>query len=349
MVYVPPKLQARDLREGILRVVHHIKRRRTAIDMRENEMMVQRTIAEFKDLYHALVTYFGDQLETEPNDPVMRFMFTRFVTKLIAFRRRIADLLGYTGGESMEQIVLSEKVASLEIQTYTPSDFGGVGARVAGDTKLLHSLPEEFMAHPSRFLQKLPNYGRPSLLSWLESREKDINHPLSIGDLLDLGFDPTRLKEIAVGGQCLIIERMQLKQLPQLERKRELLEQIAPAVAGMRVCNALLKTNPPMLVVRDRGNVYVVRKKIQGIHWEEAVEQLQMNPALRHLNAAARMDRVIRDTVRISADMVMKKLTLGDTPLLDVLACFVSWDLEGNRPGMIVDPSSSYLDSVWMA
>jgi hypothetical protein len=349
MVYVPPKLQHRDLREAVLRVVHHIKRRRTAIDMRDNEVMVQRTISEFKDLYRALVTYFEPQLGKNQNDPVMRFMFTRFVTKLIAFRRRIADLLGYTGGESLEQIALTEEVANLEIQTYTPSNLGGRATRVAGDAALLASLPDKFREQPARSIQELPNYARPSLLSWLDRHGKNVTDPLSIGDLLDLGFDPTRLKEITIDGNRFICERMQLKQLPLLEKKRALLEQILGVLPGMRVHNAFLKSNPPVLVLRDRGNIYVLRRKIHGIHWEEAMEQLQTDSALRSLNTATRLDRVIRDTVRSSLELITTKMQVGEPLPSDFLTCFVSWDLKRNRPRMMIDPSGSYLDSVWVA
>jgi len=349
MIYVPPKLRNRDLREPVLRVVHHIKRRRTAIDMRDNEVMVQRTITEFKNLYGALLTYFEGEMGKDKKDPIMRFMFTRFVTKLIAFRRRIADLLGYTGGESLEQIVLAEEVANLEIQTYTPSDFGGNAAWEAGDKGLMEILPTQFTQHPARFIQGLPNYGRPSLLSWLKDRGKGISDPLSIGDLLDLGFDPTRLKEITAEGQRFICERMQLKQLPQLDKKRTLLEQMPTALTGVRARNALLQTNPPVVTIRDRGNVYVVRRKIDGIHWEEAVEQLQVDPQLRRLNATANVDRVIRETVRVATEMIAKKITLKDANPLDVFTCFVSWNLEANQPRLMVDPSGSYLESAWMA
>jgi hypothetical protein len=37
---------------------------------------------------------------------------------------------------------------------------------------------------------------------------------LTIGDLLDLGFDPTRLKEITIEGTDFIFERMQARMLP---------------------------------------------------------------------------------------------------------------------------------------
>ena len=55
--------------------------------MRDNEEMVRQTIAEFKELHAALlVTYFeADLKEGTLHIPLMRFMFTRYVTKLIAF------------------------------------------------------------------------------------------------------------------------------------------------------------------------------------------------------------------------------------------------------------------------
>ena len=107
MIFVPSGLAARDLKDPILKLLHHIKRKRPAIDMRDNELMVKRTIEEFKDLYSALLIYFEKEISTGQDSSLMRFMFTRFVTKLLGFRRRIGRLLGYTGGESLEQIVLS--------------------------------------------------------------------------------------------------------------------------------------------------------------------------------------------------------------------------------------------------
>jgi hypothetical protein len=113
MIYIPPRWQGKQLRELLLKMVYHLKRKRAAIDMRDNEVMVQRTIREFKDLYDALLTYFKTELQTGKNTPLMQFMFTRFVTKLVSFRRRIGTLLGYTGGESLEQIELHPKIAAL--------------------------------------------------------------------------------------------------------------------------------------------------------------------------------------------------------------------------------------------
>ncbi len=38
-------------------------------------------------------------------------------------------------------------------------------------------------------------------------------------------------------------------------------------------------------------NGYVLRKKVEGIHWEEAVEQLQTLPELKELNRGMRIDK----------------------------------------------------------
>ncbi len=58
MVFVPAALAERDLKDAILKLVHHLKRKRPTIDMRDNELMVRRTIDEFKEIYAALLNYF---------------------------------------------------------------------------------------------------------------------------------------------------------------------------------------------------------------------------------------------------------------------------------------------------
>ncbi len=61
---------------------------------------------------------------------------------------------------------------------------------------------------------------------------------------MDLGFDPTRLKEITIDGSVYIFERMQIRMLPQLQERAVALHRIAGQVAAKRVRNALLQTNP---------------------------------------------------------------------------------------------------------
>ncbi|MBI5251078.1 MAG: MBL fold metallo-hydrolase, partial [Desulfomonile tiedjei] len=250
MVYIPPSLAGKDLRDPVLKLVHHIKRKRPHIDMRDNELMVKRTIEEFKELYSALLGYFENTIKAGENDPLMRFMFTRFVTKLLGFRRRIARLLGYTGGESLEQIELDPKVRALPIQSYAPKELATNPLFQSGDKELWLHLPEALKNNPARTIEALPNYRRPNLTAWLDNIGAPQSHAMTIGDLMDLGFDPTRLKEITIGDKEYIFERMQDRMLPQLEQRKLILNRIAAHAAGKRIRNSVVHTNPPMLVLR---------------------------------------------------------------------------------------------------
>lgn len=349
MIYIPPRLEGKDLRAPILRLMHHLSRKRTAIEMRDNQIMVQRTIAEFKELYSALLGYFEDEIKNGESSPLMRFMFTRFVTKFIAFRRRIEALLGYTGGESLEQIILAPEITGLPAQSYAPFDLENSPNLVSGDMGLWSRLPGALKKQPARTIEALPNYQRPNLLNWLRERGVNAGHSLTIGDLIDLGFDPTRLKEISVGGEEFIFERIQARQLPDLEKKRVLLESVESKMRGSKIKNASLRVNSPLLTIRDRGNAYVLRRKIDGIHWEEAVEQIHSSSRLKDLDNSLKLHGMILGTVREANRAVSKQMKGEGTEPQDLLACFVSWDIKANQPLLMVDFSNCYLESVWMA
>jgi len=349
MVYIPPKFQGRDLREPFLKILYHLDRKRATIDMRDNEMMVQSTIAEFKDIYSALTAYFHQDLQQGKTTPFMRFMFTRLVTKLVAFRRRIADLVGYTGGDSLEQMVLDPTISDLPAHSYSPSTLQGVASFVTGDTKVWKTTPQELKKSPARFIQTLPNYRRPSLLKWLEEKGKPYDDPLTIGDLLDVGFDPTRLKEITLTGEQYIFERVQARQLTELLMKKELLERLGKVLSGTKVRNAHLKVNPPLLIIKDGGNGYVFRKKIPAIHWEEAMEQIQVVDSLKEMNSSMNIKSLLLSTVRESGKALETLLHGDERALLDRMTYFVSWNIPSNRPGLVIDFTSVYLEAVWVA
>jgi hypothetical protein len=349
MIYIPRRLKGRDLRESLVKAVHHLIRKREVIDMRDNEVMVQRTIAEFKALHAALMTYFAEEIREGSPSSLMRFMFTRFVTKFIAFRRRIETLLGYTGGESLDQISLKPEIAELPAQSYAPSEMESTPHLVTGDTDLYSALPENLRRHPARFIESLPNYRRPNLANWLRARGLTEDHTLTIGDLLELGFDPTRLKEISLGGKAFIFERIQTKQLPDLKQKEALLKHVGVTLPGTRVKNALMKTNPPLLVIRDRGNAYVLRGKVSGIHWEEALEQIYRESQLKVLDDSLSLRRLIRTTVGRAMERVSESLESEAGNPNDLLACFVSWNLETNRPLVQIDPAGTFLNTIWLA
>lgn len=349
MIFVPPSLIGRDLKDPVLKLMHHLKRKRTALEMRENEFMVRRTIEEFKDLYSALLTYFSAGLSDGEADPLMRYMFTRFVTKLLGFKRRIGRLLGYTGGESLEQIVLDAPVRALPVQSYAPRGLADRPSFVAGNRELWLHLPEVVKKHPARVIESLPNYRRPSLLSWLKEAGRSSTDTLTIGDLLDLGFDPTRLKEITLDGQDFIFERIQLRMLGQVQKKIATMERIGAEIRDFRMNTTRLMINPPLVVIRDRGNGYILRRKVPGIHWEEAVEQLRMEPALKNLNSALSVDRIVGSSIGRASDWVLSLLDKEEASVLDSSNFFVSWNLETNQPMLNVDVSGASPGTIWIA
>jgi len=349
MLYVPPRWQGKHIRELVLKMVYHLKRKRASIDMRDNEIMVQRTISEFKNLYDALLTYFKTEIQTGKQTPLMQFMFTRFVTKLVSFRRRIGKLLGYTGGEALEQIVLDPEIAALPVRTYPPPELTSKTPSVLTGKEIWPRLPDMLKRHPASFIESLPNYGRPSFKSWLRERGTMSKDSLAIGDLMDLGYDPTRLKEITIDNEQFIFERIQARQLAKLKKTEEVLKRVKSQIRDARPNNAQLRVNPPLLVIQDRGNAYVLRRKVRGIHWEEAIEQLQSDPYLRSTNKSMRIDRLILDTVRRANEMISGKLGLKEEVVSDLLTCFVPWDLEDNQPRLMIDFTFTYLESVWMA
>jgi hypothetical protein len=349
MVFVPPSLSSRDLKDPVVKLIHHLRRRRPAIEMRDNEVMVQRTIEEFQDLYVALLAYFEDRITNGEPDSLMRFMFTRFVTKLLGFRRRIGQLLGYTGGESLEQIVLHPEIRSLHAQSYAPRELADSPALMSGSPELWLDLPEELKKHPARFIEALHNYRRPNLVSWLKETGKSSGDVLTVGDLMDLGFDPTRLKEMSLPAGEFIFERIQARMLPLEDRKKTVLERVAPETAAAGLNNTRLYVNLPLLTIRDRGNGYLLRSKVAGVHWEEAVEQLQSAPSLKSINQSLKLDRMVIRAARRASEWLRSRLETGEEALMDRMSFFVSWNFETNQPAIIVDFSGSYLESVWIA
>jgi len=185
------------------------------------------------------------------------------------------------------------EVANLEVKSYAPRELVNKNALGNGELALLNRLPEDLKNRPASFIESLPNYRRPAFMAWLNEKGKSHSDPLTLGDLLDLGFDPTRLKEISLDGQEFIFERLQERQLSELKKKNKLLDRIASEMSMAKVRSAWLRTNPVLLVIRDRGNAYVLRRKISAIHWEEAIDQLQTHPHLRSLNAHMQTDQLL--------------------------------------------------------
>ena len=349
MAFVPGSIKIPDLRNKLIKLLFNLRKKRPVIDMQDNEDMVKRTIEEFRSVYEALVRLFDTELSSGTSTPLMRFMFTRFTTKLIGFRRRIADLLGYTGGESLEQISISDRIRELSIQPYSLWGLREDKAEIWGDGEVLQNLPGRLKEEPTLFIEGLPLYRRPYLSSWMGTKGKRWSCHLKISDLLDLGFDPTKLRESRHEGVDYIFERLSPHFSSSFEKKRGCLMKIAKCASEMRFRGAAIGINPPLAIFRGRGNLYILRRKVEGIHLQEALHQLRTSPHLKEMNRAAGIDRAMVRTINDIKEWLVTKFDPDFREDIEELTYFVPWDIEKNIPKIPVDISGVSLDTVWIA
>jgi len=349
MVFLPTSFKIPDLKERLIKLFFKVKKKRPVIDMHDNESMVKRTIAEFRSVYEALEHLFEIELSTRTSTPFMRFMFTKFIAKVLGFQRRIATLIGYTGGESLEQISISDRIKGLPIQSYSlwGSEEGQV--EIWGEEGLIRDLPERLKKAPTLYIEDLPFYRRPYLLSWMERKGDRRSQNLNISDLLELQFDPTKLREFRHEGLNYIFERMSPSFLLSFEKKRRLLSKINDSISEMRFRNATIQINPPLVMIQERGNVYILRRKLEGIHLEEALDQLRTASSLKEMNREAGIDHMLIATINEIKKRLMKEFHSGLSEEIEDLTFFVPWDLERNIPRIHVDISGISLDTLWIA
>jgi len=349
MVFIPDSVQSHNFKNHLIRILFNLKKKKSVIDMHDNEDMVKRTIAEFRSVYRTLLQLFNEELASGTSNPLMSFMFTRLVTKLIGFHRRISTLIGYTGGESLEQICLIDSIRNLYIQPYSLWNLDEEDAGIWGDERTLRSLPGRLKENPTSFIEGLPFYKRPYLHNCLENREARTLQPLKISDLLDFGFDPTRLKEFNHEGVDYIFERISPLFFSSLVKQRTFLKKVEKFISGLRVRGAVVKVNPILLIFRDRGNVYVLRKKVPGVHSQEALDQIKTVPYLKEMNRGIGIDRAMISTINDIRDILKKKFHSAFKQEIEELTYFVPWDIENNIPRVHVHVSEITLGVIWIA
>ena len=349
MAFVPESLQTPDLQRNLRRILFSLKKRRPVIDMHDNEDMVKRTIEEFRSVYQTLVQLFDDELSQGVSNPLMRFMFTRLTTKLVGFRRGISALIGYTGGESLQQLSFSEKITGLAIQPYSLWHFEKDDRETWGDAELLRSLPRRLREEPTHFIESLPLYKRPYLSGWLKKEKSEPSRQLAISDLADLGFDPTRLREFHHEGTDYIFERVPPHFFSSIGKKQAFLKRVETLASGLRFRGAVMQVNPILLTFRDRGNIYILRKRVDGIHWQEALDQLRTVPYLKELNSGIGVDHVMTGAMSNIREWMRKKFHSGFRQEIEDLAYFFPWDIENNLPRVNVDIAGVSLDTLWIA
>jgi len=349
MVSVPVSIKAPDLREELIKLLLKIKKKRPIIDMHDNEAMVKRTISEFRSVYETLERLFEKELSTGSSNVLMKFTFTKFVTKVLGFQRRIASLLGYTGGESLEQISISERIRSLPIQPYSLWRSKEGRAEIWGEEEIVRTLPEELIKEPTRYIEDLPLYRRPYLSSWMDKEKEGRFLNLKIRDLLELTFDPTKLREFQHAGAEYIFERISPHFLPFIEKKRTVFLKIADGIETMRFHPTPVHINPPLAIFRDRGNGYILRRKLEGIHIEEGLDQLRTSPQLKDMNRTMEIDRMAVMTIRQVKERLRKAFDSSLCDLIEDLAFFISWDLQKNIPKLMVDVTTISMQTLWIA
>lgn len=347
MLWIPQALAGMDLKEKLIKLIFNLQRKRAVIEMKDNEEMVKRTIDEFRGVYLTLERMFESELDLKKEDPLMRFMFTKFVTKLMGFSRRISRLLGYTGGESLEQIKIRDDVLKLKAQTCCL--WGPKEARVEILEPEAAEIPRAMGINLTAFVESLPLYNRP----YLREAQKDGLVPpeenLRIRDLMELGFDPTRLREWNSPTGELILERAWPRFEASLSHRAAWLRELSRQLGFTSFDGARVLVNPPLFLASHLGNLYVCRRKIRGIHLEEALDQLRLAPHLVNINQMARIDRKlvsIAGSIKLWLEQRVPAWMKGE---VEELAVFVPWDLERNFPEVMIEPGGVCVDRVWLA
>jgi hypothetical protein len=172
---------------------------------------------------------------------------------------------------------------------------------------------------------------------------------LQISDLLELGFDPTKLRELLHDGVHYIFERISPGFRPSIEEKIKFLTKITEYFLTNQFSNVTVQVNPPLAVIQDRGNLYILRKKVDGIHLEEALDQLRTSPSLKTVNREVGIDRTIIVTINEINKRLTKVFGSDHQNEIENLAFFVPWDLERNIPKVTVNITGVSLDSLWIA
>jgi len=146
-----------------------------------------------------------------------------------------------------------------------------------------------------------------------------------------------------------IFERMSPSFLLSFEKKRRLLSKIDDSISEMRFRNATIQINPPLVMIQERGNVYILRRKLEGIHLEEALDQLRTASSLKEMNREAGIDHMLVATINEIKKRLMKEFHSDLSEEIEDLTFFVPWDLERNIPRIHVDISGISLDTLWIA
>ncbi|MFN3534363.1 MAG: hypothetical protein ACK4WB_03130, partial [Desulfatiglandales bacterium] len=157
----------------------------------------------------------------------------------------------------------------------------------------------------------------------------------------------TRLKEFSEGEEKYIFERMQTRHLSLLLTKTAHMLELVELAKDLTLGGTQVGINPPLLVLTDGGNAYILRRKIEAIHWDEALEQLHKQDLFfqwtGHLNLEGLIKRLLNKLHAELEDFFRKELPF------DFFTYFISWNLRTNQPRVVVEFHRSFYQKVWIA
>jgi hypothetical protein len=237
----------------------------------------------------------------------------------------------------------------LPIQPYSLWGSKEGQAEIWGEEGIIRTLPEELKKEPTQYIEDLPLYRRPYLSSWMDKEKEGRFVNLKIRDLLELTFDPTKLREFHHAGVEYVFERISPHFLPSIEKSRKILSKIAKNVERVRFHPASVHINPPLAILRDRGNVYILRRKLDGIHLEEGLDQLRTSSHLKDMNRVMGIDRMAVMMTNQIKRRLRKVLDASLCEEIENLAFFISWDLQKNIPKLMVDVTGISMHTIWVA
>ena len=187
----------------------------------------------------------------------------------------------------------------------------------------LTKLPEKLLKEPTFFIEDLSLYRRSYLLSWIEKRGIERSPRMKISDLIELDSTRRGWKSIIMKART-IFSREYLRVFSHPSQRSEILQRISSSISETRFHNTAAFVNLPLAIFRDRGNAYILRQKVGGVHIEEALEQLRTSPPLKEMNQTIGVDRVLIATVNEVNKWLLKTLGPRVHRAIEDLTFFVS-------------------------
>jgi len=134
-----------------------------------------------------------------------------------------------------------------------------------------------------------------------------------------------------------------------LLKKITFLRKIEKSISEFRPHGAAVRVIPPLVVFRDKGNVYALRKIEEVIHSQEGLDQLRISPHLKEMNRDIGIDRTLVRMIREIRDWLKANFSVGFRQEIEDIVYFFPWDIEKNVPRIRVDISGISMDAVWIA